>query len=58
MKSKRRSLIKFGIVPPEVVKTFAPVRARIQKAVDSYPKTVTIEQAIEQIKKFNETKTN
>ena len=55
MKSKRRELIlKSGIVPPEVIKDFAPVRARIKKAVDSCPKTVTIEQ----IRKFNETKTN
>ena len=49
---------KLGICPPELVKAFAPVRARIKRAVDSCPKTVTLEQAIEQIKKFNETKTN
>jgi hypothetical protein len=59
MRSKRRELIsKLGICPPELVKAFAPVRARIKRAVDSCPKTVTLEQAIEQIKKFNETKTN
>jgi hypothetical protein len=52
MKSKRRALIKFGICPPELIKSFAPVRAKIQKAIDNNPKNVTLEQAKEQICRF------
>ena len=52
MKSKRRALIKFGICPPELVKAFTPVRAKIQKVIDNNPKNVTLEQAKEQICRF------
>ena len=53
MKSKRRELIfKLGILPPEVIKAFAPVRAKIQKAIDNNPKNVTLKQAKEQICRF------
>ena len=37
-------------IPLEVIESFAPVRKRIQKAVDSLPKNVTLEEAREQVR--------
>ena len=45
-----------GGIPPEIdeilERDFAAVRERVQKAVDSCPKTVTLEEAKEQVRKF------
>lgn len=48
---------KYGddLMPQSVIDDFAPVRARIQKIVDSMPKHVTFEQAKAQIELFNKT---
>ena len=51
----RNALYRHGI-PPEIdeilERDFAAVREKVQKAVDSCPKTVTIEQAREQVRQF------
>jgi hypothetical protein len=45
-----------GGIPPEIDEIlesdFAAVRERVQKAIDSCPKTVTLEEAREQVRQF------
>ncbi len=40
------------LIPPQVKRDFAPVRARVRAAVDASPKTVTLEAALAQVERF------
>ena len=40
------------LLPPQVKRDFAPVRARVRAAVDASPKTVTLEAALAQVERF------
>lgn len=42
------------LVPPEVVKHFAPTRTNIKKVVDSCPKYISLHDALKQIALFRE----
>ncbi len=44
------------IIPPQVIRDFATVRARVRAAVAACPKTVTLEQARAQIELFRKAK--
>ena len=39
-------------IPQQIIDHFEPVRNKIQKAIDNNPKNITLEQAKEQIWKF------
>jgi hypothetical protein len=39
-------------IPLEVIKSFAPIRKRIQKAINKLPKKTTLKQAKKQVEKF------
>jgi hypothetical protein len=50
---KSRSMYDLAInIPKKVIKDFAKVRKQVMKAVKASPKSVTLEQAMKQIKEF------
>lgn len=51
-----KDLITDGPIMNQLCADFAPIRDQVQKAVDSAPNSITLEQALEQQKLFDKAK--